>query len=71
MSETAKPIKLETKFGGIEIYTDKTLPADMVVVGYPDGRGGFKDGWVKVTNVGASDALPNPPHLDRGTHDAG
>lgn len=47
--------KIPTKFGNIPIVVDERIQGNEVVIGYPDGKGGFRDGWVKLTNVGETE----------------
>jgi hypothetical protein len=42
-------------FAGIMFFSDERMPKDQAILGYPDGKGGFLDGWVKIVNMGAEE----------------
>lgn len=41
-------------YAGIMFFSNEGLKEDEAVLGYPDGKGGFKDGWVRIVNMGDS-----------------
>lgn len=60
MSETKKPApkKIGEVLGGIEVFVSEVIPSDTLILGYPDGHGGFKDGWVALRGIGTDPLGP-------------